>query len=515
MGSKLKAKVVTMAVVMAMAGAGAHAASAPRVVTASGALTGAREAGVVSFKGIPYALPPVGELRWRAPQPAATWTGDRAATRFSASCQQAAPAPFGPYTAPFITPAELSEDCLYLNVWAPKSARKLPVYVFIHGGAYQAGGASVPAYDGAGLARKGAVVVTLNYRLGLFGFFAHPELSRESPLGTSGNQGVLDTIAALRWVQANISRFGGDPANVTIAGQSAGAGMVNHLLVSPLAQGLFQRAVMESGPALGIPALPLALAEGGGVGSAAKLKVANLAQMRALPAADLMKAGLPVMPLPITDGKVIPTDPESPGARVVSKVPLIAGYNRDETSPADAPKTAAAFEADVRKKMGPVADQILQLYPHASDAEAARSAVQLQVDRRVAGLILWGERRAADGQPAYIYLFEHTYPGLDPARNGAFHTAEVPYVMGALNLQGAAFTDVDKALSAEMQSRWLSFMRTGDPNPRGARTVWPRASQDPGSVQRFAPTDKAPLLDAARLAVFRDYVAKGGKLGLL
>lgn len=513
MRTKLKASAMAMA--MALVGSGAQAASAPRVVTASGALTGARDAGVVSFKGVPYALPPVGDLRWSAPQAMAAWSGARDATRFSASCQQADSAPFGPYTAAFGTTPERSEDCLYLNVWAPVSARKLPVYVFIHGGAYQSGAGSIAAYDGAGLARKGAIVVTINYRLGLFGFFAHPELSRESPLGTSGNQGVLDAIAALRWVQDNIAQFGGDPGKVTVAGQSAGAGMVNNLLVSPLAQGLFQRAVLESGPALGIPSLPLAMAESGGARSAAKLKVADLAQMRALSAADLMKAGLPVIPLPITDGKVVPTDPEGPGARVVSKVPVIAGYNRDESSPADAPKTVAAFEADVRQRMGAVADRVLALYPHGTDAEAARSAVQLQVDRRVAGLILWGERRAADGQPAFLYLFERTYPGVDPARNGAFHTAEVPYLMGALNLEGAAFTSTDKKLSADMQSRWLAFMRTGDPNRRGARPVWARASQDPASVMRFAPVDKAPLLDPARLAVFRDYAAKGGKLGLM
>lgn len=516
MGSKLKVKAVTMAVVMAMGGAGAQAASAPRVVTASGALTGAREAGVVSFKGVPYAQPPIGELRWRAPQPAAAWSGDRAATRFSASCQQAAPgAGFGPYTAAFITPPELSEDCLYLNVWAPKSARKLPVYVFIHGGAYQAGGAAVPAYDGAGLARKGAVVVTLNYRLGLFGFFAHPELSRESPLGTSGNYGVLDTIAALQWVRANIAQFGGDPSSVTIAGQSAGSGIVNQLLVSPLAEGLFHRAIMESGPALGIPMLPLAMAQGGGTASAAKMKAAGVAQLRALSADDLMKAKLPVIALPIIDGKVIPADPESPTAVAASKVPLIAGFNRDETPPGDLPKTVAAFESDVRNRFGKLADRLLALYPHDNDAQAARSAARLQTDKRVASLILWGERSAAQGQPAYAYFFERTYPGAEASRWGAFHTAEVPYVMGALNLQGAKFTAVDKKVSDEMQSRWLAFMRSGDPNPRGVRQTWSRASQDPVSVLRIAPVDDAPLLDAARLAVFRDYAAQGGKLGLM
>jgi para-nitrobenzyl esterase len=411
--------------------------------------------------------------------------------------------------------SKLSEDCLYLNVWTPgASAGKRPVYFFIHGGAYQGGSGELAAYNGAALARKGAVVVTINYRLGLFGFLAHRELSKESSLGTSGNYGLLDTIEALRWVRANIGRFGGDSANVTIAGQSAGSGIVNQLLVSPLAKGLFHRAVLESGTGLGLPTLPLAAAEAAGAKGASFVKAKDIAALRAIPAAELMAAKLPLFPLPIIDGQVIPGDPENPATPIQSKVPTIIGFTRDDTEPTSLPKTVAAFEQGVRRRYGDLADRFLAAYPHGSDAEAALSAATLERDRHEAALLLWKER-TGDVQPAYAYYFERTFPGIDPGRYGAFHTAEVPYIFGNMDLPDARFTAEDRAISNDMQDRWIAFMRTGNPNSSAQGPQWRRVSGDPASVWRIAPVDALPLIDAERLDLFRAFVAQGGRIGLL
>jgi para-nitrobenzyl esterase len=486
----------------------------PVVQTVSGAVSGIAQPGVRAFLGIPYAQPPVGDLRWRAPQPLVSWDGVRAANHLAASCYQEEPKPFGPYTGPFLIEPERSEDCLFLNVWTPGgNASKRPVYFFIHGGAFQAGGSSVPANDGAALARKGVVVVTFNYRLGILGFLAHPELTRESPLATSGNYGLLDMIEALRWVRGNIDRFGGDPKNVTIAGQSAGAAAVSHLLLSPLAEGLFHRAVIESGPVIGIPLMILADAEKGGLAAAAKLNVEGIATLRAATTAEVVKAGSFATALPNLDGKVVVANPEQLDVRTASKVPVIAGYNRDERAATDGPQTVDAFEKDVRQRFGRLADRVLALYPHPSDAEAAQSGAQLARDRYIAALLLWAEKRTAQGQPVYAYLFEHTLPGSDPARYGAFHSAELPYIFGTLKLPDVKFTAVDQRISDDMQERWIAFMRTGSPNPTGASSTWPRASSDLRSIWRIGTADSGPAIVAERLALFRDYVAQGGKLG--
>lgn len=488
----------------------------PTAKIAAGTIEGVKKEGVRVFLGVPYAEPPVGDLRWREPQPVKPWPGVRAATRFAPSCQQDEGKPFGPYTASFLTAGERSEDCLYLNVWTPeKTKAKRPVYVFIHGGGFQAGGADIAAYDGAGLARKGAVVVTINYRLGAFGFFAHPELSRASPLGVSGNQGLLDAMESLRWVRANIAQFGGDPANVTVAGQSAGSGIVNALLVSPLAHGLFDRAILQSGPELGIPTMPYALAESMGAATMAKAKVADLAGLRAIPGSDFVKTAGAGFPLPIVDGKILPISPEDRAARLATRVPIIIGYNRDESPAAQGPQTVAAFKQEVEKRYGAVAERLLALYPHATDAEAARSGARLARDRRVAGLLLWAERRSAEGVPVYAYHFEQVLRGADPAQFGAFHTAEVPYIFGALNFADATFDATDRKVSDAIQDRWLAFMRSGNPGLARSRPKWQRASLDPASIWRIAPADAEPLLDADKLSLFREFEAKGGKLGLL
>ena len=490
------------------------ATAAPVINTASGPVSGISQRGVRAFLGIPYAKAPVGNLRWRETEPTAPWRIVRAATRLAPSCLQNEPKPFGPYTVSFLIAPERSEDCLYLNVWSPtNTSGKKPVYFFIHGGAFQAGGANVPAYDGSGLAKNGAVVVTLNYRLGVFGFLAHPELTRESSLGSSGNYGLLDIIAALRWVRANIAHFGGDPTNVTIAGQSAGAVAVSDLLVSPLAKGLFHRAVIQSGPVMNLPITStLVQAERAGTTFAAGLKADNIAALRALPAADVAKGALAGIPWPNIDGKVVLSNPELPNVELISNVPVIAGYMRDEA--ADVPRTKVAFEEDVRKRFGAFADKFLALYPHANDAEAAISGPQLARERYIAALLLWAQRRAATGQLVYAYVFEHRFPGVESEKFGAFHTADIPYVFGALSLPGAKFTDHDRQISSQIQKRWIAFMQSGNPNSTGSRVPWPQSMGEPGSVWRIGGADTGPAIDTERMALFRDYVAQGGKLGL-
>ena len=280
----------------------------------SGLISGVKDtkSEVISFKGIPFAAPPVGDLRWKAPQPVKDWIGVKECKMFSASAMQATPMPFSMWTAEFIAPSKpLSEDCLYLNVWtgAKSSSEKLPVIVFIHGGAFTSGSGSVPVYDGTAMAQKGVIFVTINYRVGIFGFFAHPELSQESASKTSGNYGLLDQIEALKWVRKNIAAFGGDPDRVAIAGQSAGAFSVNYLVASPLAKGLFQRAIAESGGSV-LPTNPLSGqlnlkgTEQRGLEFAKSLNTNSIAELRAKTATELM--AVKTMTSPIVDGYVIP-----------------------------------------------------------------------------------------------------------------------------------------------------------------------------------------------------------------
>ena len=337
---------------LAAAFAGLAAPMGQQVRTDKGIVEGSTDGAVDRYLGIPYARPPVGRLRWREPLPAKPWVGVRRAKDFSAACYQTDGRPFGPFTREFVDLGRVSEDCLYLNVWAPRAhVKPLPVYFYIHGGGFGSGSGSIAVYDGGGLARHGAVVVTINYRLGAFGFLAHPALTAESPLKSSGNYGILDAIAALKWVHANIAHFGGDPANVTIAGQSAGAAAVSDLLMSPLAKGLFQKASIQSGPALGIRGRTLAQAEQTGLATARRLGAPTLATLRGLPAAAVLAAtvveppkdkpgGVPqIVMQPNVDGRVIAASPEQLETPFVSDVPIIAGYNRDEAFIFGTPKS--------------------------------------------------------------------------------------------------------------------------------------------------------------------------------
>jgi para-nitrobenzyl esterase len=286
--------VLVIVLLSLFASTGALAADrSPVIVTDDGPISGSMAHGVASYLGIPYAKPPVGALRWRAPQPPGAWRRVREAVRFGPSCYQDPPVPFGPYGPEFLISLPMHEDCLYLNVWTPIGRKgKLPVYVFIPGGAFLSGSGSVPIYNGTNLAAKGVVVVTMNYRLGVFGFLALPALTEESDVASSGNYGLEDVIAALRWVHANIARFGGNRSLVTIAGQSAGAMMVNDLLVSNSAKRLFARAIAESGSGMGTPLMTLREAEHWGMGFQKSAGASNVAQLRALSAAKLCEVAM-------------------------------------------------------------------------------------------------------------------------------------------------------------------------------------------------------------------------------
>lgn len=507
---------------------GAPAAS-PTVTVPQGRLIGRARAGVDEFLGVPYAAPPIGANRWRAPQPLPAWTGVRAARRFAPSCMQPYPPPtFGPFTREFVQTPAPSEDCLYLNVWTRSLTARQPVFVWIHGGGFIGGSGAVPIYAGSRLAAKGAVVVTINYRLGPFGFlvYRHRDGSRGDRL--DGNFGLQDEIAALRWVKANIARFGGDPGNVTIAGQSAGAISVDDLLVSPQAKGLFQRAIAESGSAMGLGATPWSAAERDGRRFAAYLGVHGVAALRALPASRIQAAVyLPMGAAPVSahppairfepvvDGRWLPQDPERTLASVRVDVPLLTGFNRDENPPVG-PVTQDAFRRDVIRHYGAQSTALLALYPHATDAQATTSARRLARDRYMASLIIWARHQAGLGsRPIYLYRFDHAAPVAQPPAFGAFHSAEVPYVFGVLNTRDRPYGAVDRRISNRIQAYWLNFARRGDPNGPGL-PAWAAATVQAGTVMGLGRSSGAEraVSNARRLAVLIQYAETGGSLSL-
>ncbi|MCS6946454.1 MAG: glycosyl hydrolase, partial [Steroidobacteraceae bacterium] len=503
------------------------ATAAPPVVrTESGLLSGSARDGVLAFLGIPYAAPPVGEHRWRAPRPPPQWSGVRSAQRFGASCMQPYPPPrFGPYTAEFIEIPPVAEDCLFLNVWTQSTRGRRPVLVWIHGGAFLGGSGAVPIYDGANLAAQGAVVVTINYRVGPFGFLAHPELSAEHPQKISGNYGLLDQIAALRWVRRNIRAFGGDPRNVTIAGQSAGAASVHYLMLAPSARGLFHRAIAQSGSGMGIGTATLAEAEAVGRTLAEQLGAPNVAALRALPAERIQAAvKMPFEPStsgagtvvprfrPLRDGVILPADPDDLVAPQRLPVPLLTGYTADEQH--DTPASVETFVRWVRERYGAGAERLLELYPHRTDGDAAESARVLARDRYMTSLLMWSRGRLQrGGAPVYLYRFDHPIPVREPPSLGAFHTAEVPYVFGALDTSLRPYSDLDRQLSAQMQRYWLNFMRSGDPNGPGMPR-WSRARYDRTTILSLAATiaELPAVSTPERFAALQEHLAYGGRL---
>lgn len=512
--------------------AASSAAGAPTVRTRAGALRGAEDGASNVYFGIPYAKPPLGELRWREPVPFGAWNGERDATRPAKACWQGEAGSWGPFTAEFTDVGARSEDCLYLNVWVPKQGgRNLPVFFWIHGGGYGSGSGTLPVYDGAGLAARGAVVVTINYRLGVFGFLAHPELTRESRRHTSGNYGVLDMIEALKWVRANITSFGGDPGNVTIAGQSAGANAVNQLVLAPTAKGLFHRAIAQSGSGLSaFPSRTLAEAERSGADVVQRLGARSVADLRGIAPEELQRltnlappaAGTrlrlpPIAFAPNRDDVVIVGATGDAAVPRASVVPFLTGFNIDEGSgfpPGEL--TPAAFERDLAERYGGAAARLIALYPHATSNEVESSHRLLARDRYMTGTVLWARERGRAGQPTYVYLYDHPYPGANGGPSfGAFHTAEVPYVFGALDRGPRTFTSNDREVARQMQDHWLAFMRTGDPSlpgkpwkPVGAAT----GAEVMGLGDSHGP--RSAVSSHERYEALRDYALAGGILSL-
>jgi para-nitrobenzyl esterase len=448
------------------------------------------------FMGIPFAAPPVGDLRWKAPQPVASWEGVRACVTPPASAIQAPPKPFYCWSKEFQAPEEpLSEDCLYMNVWtiAKTTQDKLPVMVWIHGGAFTGGSGTVPLYNGEEMARKGVVFVTINYRLGIFGFFAHPELSAESDLKTSGNYGILDQIAALRWVKENITAFGGNPDNVTIDGQSAGSFSVNMLVVSPLAKGLFQKAIAQSGGMFYKevdPEQTLQAAEGRGRQLTEKMGLSSIAGLRAIPADSLLK--IPNQGGIVIDRVVIPPVYETFTSGKQNDVSLISGWNADDGVSFGPPPTASQFKAGAKNQYGDKADQFLQAFPANTDAEAAQSRKLISQLRFGWHNYTWAKMQSQHGTgKAYLYLFKRVPPG-EP-NYGAFHSAEFGYALHTLKFWDRPFTEIDYKLEEIMSSYWVNFAKTGDPNGEGL-PAWPAFNpEDPEVIELGNDVKAVPL----------------------
>ncbi|BBB01258.1 putative carboxylesterase [Actinacidiphila reveromycinica] len=520
------------------------------VETESGPVEGifGRDRSITVHRGIPYAAPPVGPLRWRPPEPPVRAQGVLKAGAFAPMCPQS---PRDASRAGIDLP--MSEDCLYLNVWAPTDAARrgpLPVLVWVYGGGFRAGTGAHPRYDGEALARRDLVVVTFNYRLGAFGFLATPELSAESAHGASGNYGLLDTIALLRWVRDNIAAFGGDPGRVTVAGQSAGAGTVNFLAMSPLAKGLFHRAIAQSharyarDPELRYLATSyrtLADAEESGLTYAREHGARSLADLRALPwqklvdgrpafdtRVDSAGGGKPPMFRPVVDGWVLPHGyDETYAAGLQNDVPYLAGNNLHESgavpestfaehrtraasavSPGLPPVhvTLDAFVTAARHRFGPMADEFLRLYPAGSDDEAARAGNAAVHDNSRISTYLWGAQwteRAA--RPVYTYFWTHPSPaqGQEPRR--ASHSSEIEFVFDNLTPGSAPWTDEDHEIAAVVSAYWANFAATGDPNGPGL-PHWPAYSRHaPAVMELGAHFGPIPIADPDRLDFWRRF----------
>ncbi len=539
--------------------AAANLFAADQVKTANGTVesTATPKDGVRSFKGIPFAAPPVGDLRWKEPQPAQNWTGVRNADQFAAHCMQRAG---GDY---WFRGDGMSEDCLYLNVWTPAKSgnEKLPVLLYVFGGGFQNGDGSEPRYDGENMARKGIVTISINYRLGIFGFFSHPDLTAESAHHASGNYGLLDQVAALRWVQQNVAAFGGDPKHVTIAGESAGSISVSALMASPLSKGLIAGAIGESGALIStLPPRPLTETERDGQKFGDIAGAATIAALRAIPAEKIMALNAPAgrggaagasgggaaggrgaTPAPALsfspnlDGYFLPkTLVEIFSAGEQAKVPLLAGTNSEEQGArsvlANAEPTVENFKAAIERLYGENAPAVLKVYNPTTPDEVLQAATDLACARFISlGTWKWTEMQAANsGKPVYRYYYTKVRPGMIPdsgpgtpsaARTGgrgpgaggrgpgagggprgAAHSAEIQYAMGNLDLDKRyAWDGDDHKVSDLMESYFANFIKTFNPNAKGL-PEWPTYSAKTGYQRmRLGVDSKAePETDRAR-----------------
>ncbi len=496
----------------ALALVAAPAAHAAPVTTEAGLVDGADVDGLIVYKGVPFAAPPVGPLRWREPQPVTPWTDVRRAQDFAPACMQTG------VSMPGETPPKVSEDCLYLNIWTPvrRPGARLPVMVWIHGGGFTNGSASMPLYWGDRLAKRGVIVVTTAYRLGPLGFLAHPELTRESAHNSSGDYGLMDQIAALNWVKRNIAAFGGDPSRVTILGQSAGSTSVSLLMASPAARGLFQRAVGESGggfePIELAPGYLLPNAEKTGQAYAASLGATSIAALRALPAAKLFNDQAGSVGHPVLDRDVLPMWPYQAFAEGrQNDVPLLLGSNAEEArSMLDLDLStikAATYQDDIRQRWGPLPEALFATYPHATDVEARQARAHFERDLRFGWDVwAWARLQALTGRSRVFYYHFNQSPPFPPASVyagwGPSHFAELWYVFDHLGQEPWAWTAADRRLADLMATYWTNFAKTGDPNGPGA-PVWPSFAPRGGPVLYLGdPVAVAGVADLETLQTF-------------
>lgn len=507
-------------------------AAAPQVKIAAGALAGRDDGRVVSYLGIPYAAAPVGPLRWRPPQPVAAWRGIRPANAFGPECPQL------PIVNDTTTTGRHSEDCLYINVWRPSgTARSLPVMVWIHGGGFVNGGSSSPMYDGSAFAKRGVVLVSLNYRLGRFGFFAFPALTREQPDELKGNYGYMDQIAALRWVQTNIAAFGGDSHNVTIFGESAGGGSAHALLTSPLTSGLFHKAIIESGGGRGALMGPRKLQEGTekvpsaetvGLNFAKENGIAGddaqaLAALRALPA-DKIVGGLSMQNLvpsggpvtfagPTTDGRLVTGDPDEiyrTGRQ--QKVPVMIGVNSGDIG-----RSSAASLDELFAPFGPDRDAARAAYDPRKEQKLAQIGHDVAADRGMAEPARLTAQLISDqGVPAYEYRFSYVSPATraalekSPFRNvsatdGAKHGSELPFVFDTVSEMLPGSSAADEAMAQAVNSYWANFAKSGNPDD-ASLPHWPRYRGSEDVLMDFAIGGPKAVPDPWRLRL--DLTAK-------
>ena len=483
-------------------------------------VTGGEVQGVVTedisiFKGIPFAAPPEGDLRWKAPAPVPAWTGIKKADAFGLACMQTA--------GQMGNTGEVGEDCLYLNVWTPakKPGERIPVIVWIYGGGFSGGSTSTPMYDGMNFAKKGVVLVSVAYRVGPFGFLAHPELSRESGKG-SGNYGLEDMIAGLKWVKENIARFGGDPSNVTIFGHSAGGMAVSMLAASPATKGLFHRAICmsggsfaplqtsnQAGTGMGIPALKVA--ESRGEEFLKKLGVADIKAARALSAEEIQKSIAGGMGgggfRPVADAYIVPGDLYSLyQAGRFNDTPVLIGNTSDEAASFGRRNvTAAEFEKQIKSQYGPHADAILSVYPHSTDAEAAKASRGVMRESTFSwNTWTWARLQSQKGKgKAFQYFFDYHAPAAD----GAGHGSDVPHAFQTLGGQQGAPKPEDLKLSGTISSYWVNFAKSGDPNGPGL-PQWPAFKENDQKVMVFdvAPSAR-PVPNLDKLKVFDAYIS--------
>ena len=490
-----------------------RAATPAPVKVEGGLVEGIADGDLTVYKGVPFAAPPVGDLRWRAPQPAQRWEGVRKADHYTPAC---VPSMGGP------APSGISEDCLYLNIWTPAKSpnERVPVLVWIYGGGFNMGATSYPVHDGAKLARHGVVLVSISYRVGILGFFAHPELSAESPRHVSGNYGLLDMIAGLQWIQRNIAAFGGDPKKVTIFGESAGGIAVSMLCASPLSHGLIQGAISESGgsfgpfskqPTPGENMRVLADAEASGVELAGAL---SLRDLRALTPEKLLETAKrkPGMAWPIVDGWVIPDDQYKLYTEGrFNDTPILVGYNSDEGLSFPAGRTPQEYIANVKKRYGPFADRLLAAYPGATDS-VPKTARDLMRDSAFGWQTwAWARLQSEKGKGKVFYYCFDQHPAYaadsKEAGHGSPHGVDVPYVFQNLDDLHRPATADDQRISDAMATYWTNFAKHGDPNGKG-EPAWPAFSDKNPVVMYFAGTaHTGPVPSEKSLKVLDQYFA--------